>query len=62
MHYKILRVLLDCCDSDLENISENNACNLEHDADKMQEILNGIMREYQHNNLSPNHKTICSDK
>ena len=61
MQCKILGVLLDCCDSDLENNFENNACNLEHDADKTQEILNRIMREYEHNNLSPNHKRICSD-
>ena len=34
-----IKGLLDCCDNDLENITENTAWNLEHNLGKLQEIL-----------------------
>ena len=36
--------LLDCCEVDLENDFENNAWNLEHNAIKVYEISNKIMK------------------
>ena len=43
-----------CFDNDLGNILENNAWNLEHDAEKLQEILNRNVKNNEHNYLSPN--------
>ena len=38
-----LQELMDCYDNDLGNSFENNAWNLEHDVEKLQEFLNRIM-------------------
>ena len=35
---------MDCFDNNLGNNFENNAWNLEHNADKLQEMLNRIMQ------------------
>ena len=39
---KSFQELLECYDNDLENNIKNNAWNLEHNAEKSQEILNRI--------------------
>ena len=43
--------LLDCFDNDHERNIENNAWNVEHNAEKLQEILSRIInaKNYEHN-------------
>ena len=45
-HHKLsFQVLLDCFDDDLKNNFENTAWNLEHNTEKLQEILNRMMQD-----------------
>ena len=54
--YISFQELLDCFDNDFEN---NEAWNLEHNAEKLQEIVNSNnAKNYEYNYLNPSQKAI----